>query len=347
MMKNPEEAELVFRHEIQPLQPEPLPKLDELIDKKLIKPSEEILSKEELKSAISLIKQLPDKWRRFMKSVTDKYKPKGQTIALISFYPSSGAKPDKNGLFGAVKIRGCFQDVDDAQEHATKIIANYDSETTNYMTLVGALFPFAENPDKYCKEHSEVDVRKHIDQTVRDNLIRSRDNEQKERDQIMERQQMLLNDTKSPPSENSIDKYIESRVKRANLKMFKRDAEEKLKECVTSLDKTTKKIEDLQSEFPEYISTYREKYVKVCEESGIDVKTSPIWYILEEEDGGKQFEKRPENKRIDPSPVELEIQNSVVTPGGVIENIKVPTMGELLSKLTPEQIEILRNNTKR
>ena len=42
----------------------------------------------------------------------------GQNYALISFYPSVEAKPDKDGIYGMIKIRGTYGDINSCNERS-------------------------------------------------------------------------------------------------------------------------------------------------------------------------------------------------------------------------------------
>ena len=64
-----------------------------------------------------------------------------QKIALVSFIPSSGATPDKDNIYGMMKVRGVYGSEEEANERAEFIIRNVDSYHEVYHAFVGRPFP--------------------------------------------------------------------------------------------------------------------------------------------------------------------------------------------------------------
>ena len=55
-----------------------------------------------------------------------------QVYSLVSFVPSKGATPDKDGVFGFAKCRGNYASQPEANERAEYIIRNVDSYQKGY-----------------------------------------------------------------------------------------------------------------------------------------------------------------------------------------------------------------------
>jgi len=80
-----------------------------------------------------------------------------QNFCVFTFTPSVGAQPDKDGCFGALRIRGTFPTVQDAEEWSENLVRNHDSFHENMVGFVGRDFPLTAD-SKYCTKTKEVDI---------------------------------------------------------------------------------------------------------------------------------------------------------------------------------------------
>ena len=83
----------------------------------------------------------------------------GQKITLVSFIPSKGAKPDKDNIYGMMKVRGVYATEDEANERAEFLIRNVDSYHEIFHAYVGRPFPITTS-EMYSDEIKQIDIRK-------------------------------------------------------------------------------------------------------------------------------------------------------------------------------------------
>ena len=192
-----------------------------------------------------------------------------QNYCVFTFTPSAGAQADKDGCYGALRIRGTFPTVQDAQEWSESLIRTHDSFHENMVGFVGRDFPLTAD-SKYCTKTKEVDIRMKLDNVSRDNIKQQREAEKREMEEIQERQKQLLADTTEAKemSFDDIEYYTSLRVKRANVRILQEECEKKLKDCAKILKKTNQELFELDEKFPEYQKQYEEKYKNALDAIG-------------------------------------------------------------------------------
>jgi hypothetical protein len=192
-----------------------------------------------------------------------------QNYHVFAFTPSIGAQPDKDGCYGALRVRGTFSSVQDAEEWSENIVRNHDSFHENMVGFVGRDFPLTSD-SKYCTKTKEVDIRMKLDNVSRDNIKQQREEEKREMEEIQERQKQLLSDTTEAKEMcyDDIEYYTSLRVKRANVRILKEECEKKLKDCEKITLKTNQELCDLDERFPEYKKQYEEKYMNALDAIG-------------------------------------------------------------------------------
>lgn len=199
-----------------------------------------------------------------------------QKIALISFIPSSGATPDSDGCFGVAKVRGCFSNVEEADEWSQNLIRNYDSYSAIDFVYVGKDFPVMTDNTAYVTETREVDIRKVIDKTTKEYVERKRQEEKKEIEDIQERQKKLSEAPKEVENKDDIEYYIQLRVKKASALMRQEEAAKVMGQCKKVNEKTNVLLSEIEEKHPEFASQYLEKYESALKESGIDATQNPL-----------------------------------------------------------------------
>jgi len=168
----------------------------------------EALTNEETKEAMNelLNKEfIKLKYHKDVKHRVDPVLP-GQVLGLISFIPSKNASPDSQGCFGVLKLRGTFASINEADRWAENILRNYDSYSDIDYAFVGRDFPIMVDNTSYCSTTREIDIRKKIDDTVKENIRKKKEEERREIEEIQERQQKLLN-TNSKEEKEEEEKY--------------------------------------------------------------------------------------------------------------------------------------------
>jgi hypothetical protein len=202
-----------------------------------------------------------------------------QKIGVITFVPSKTAIPDKDGVFGVLKVRGTFEDEDKADIFSEDIIRNVDSYNENYYVYVGRDFPICVDNDKFCKATKEVDIRSKLDGIAKEKIIEERKKEEIEKREVQQRHQQLLTDVKIEKSFDDLDFYVSLRVKLAQARMMQEEYEQKLKQLSKTIKTTKEKIYELDEKFPEYIKQYEAKYNSAVDAIGGDHNNKMLQYM--------------------------------------------------------------------
>jgi len=204
-----------------------------------------------------------------------------QEIFLFTFIPSAQASADKDGVFGCIKMRGNFPSVEEADEYAEKLLVN-DSYNEILYGRVGVEMPLSLDPN-YCENTKEIDIRARQDAIARSFLKKKRDEENKEKEEIMDRQKALLEDTKETKEKtyDDLEFYTTLKTKYANVRYMLDEHDKKKVELETIRDKSRAEIVALDKSYPDYSKSYKKKYEDACKASGIDLKSNPLVKYME------------------------------------------------------------------
>jgi hypothetical protein len=209
----------------------------------------------------------------------------GQTYGLVSFIPAKNARPDQEGCFGVLKLRGNFPSVGEADRWSENILRNYDSYSEIDFVYVGRDFPIMVDNTQYCSTTREVDIRKKIDETVKESIKKKKEEEKKELEEIQERQQKLLNKNKEENKEETyedLDYYTQLRVKKANAQMMIEQCHARLQECNNAISETDNEIGELDVKYPEYKEEFLAKYKHALAAIGTDAAQNPLIKYMED-----------------------------------------------------------------
>lgn len=217
----------------------------------------------------------------YVTSFTDKFKRSEavycdpavslQNYGLISFVPAKGATPDKDGIFGMAKVRGCYATEMEAKNRAEELICKYDSYNVIQTFYVGRPFPFTNSRD-YAAEHDEVDIKKSIATAMSSNVKQQRLNEEQEMQEIQRREKALLDDAKKT-EEDPIDAYTILRVKKAQVTWTYLESLKKIEDMKKIIKKARDDIEKMDVDYPEFKDQYYKKYMEARSEAHIDKST--------------------------------------------------------------------------
>lgn len=191
-----------------------------------------------------------------------------QTYGLISFVPSKGATPDKDGVFGFMKIRGNYATTQEAAERAEFLIRNTDSYHTIFHAYVGRPFPITID-QKYAAKTEEIDIRKKAIETVSDDIRAKREKEKKDIEDIKRREKQLLAEAKPDYKPDPYEEYTVLRVKKAQLHWAYVQTQKKMDEMKASIIKTREQIKEMDGENPNFAKEYFDRYVSARREAGI------------------------------------------------------------------------------
>lgn len=228
----------------------------------------------------SFVERFPEVERRFADPSIDL-----QKIGLISFVPAKGATPNDQGVYGFAKLRGNFATELEANEQAERLIRNVDSYHQIYHTYVGRPFPLTTSSD-YSKEVNRVDLQKEMASSISDDVRKKREKEQKEIEEIKNREKELMEDVKKT-EENRDDHYTTLRVKKAQLTWTYIETEKKLQQMAGLIARARHEVEELDKVYPELKETYYKKYMDARRNAGlsndkVDNAKNFIKYMVED-----------------------------------------------------------------
>lgn len=218
-----------------------------------------VLTEDEVKSAVNelAVHSFVDKFPRVEKFYADAPIP-NQTYALISFTPARGARPDSDGVFGMIKVRGTFSNQMEADNYAERLIRS-DSYHPIYYTYVGKPFPLSKN-GKYISETKEIDIKKKITEETSKNIRSQRDDDDNTIKELKEREEALLSDCKEDKEYDPVDRYTELAVKRAQLKFTYVEQAKKMVEIKQLVKNAEKEINELNEKYPDCRDRYYDVY---------------------------------------------------------------------------------------
>jgi hypothetical protein len=238
------------------------------------------LTEEEMKQATSALLRKDYVKLEFPRKTKFRVDPAlpGQTFGLISFIPAKGASPDKQGCFGVLKTRGTFPTLNEAERWAENIVRNYDSYAEIDITMVGRDFPLMVDNSIYCETTREIDIRKKVEETVKEHLKSKKEEERKEIEEIQDRQDRLLNEHKEQTSEPTIDIewYTQLRVKKANAQHMLEECEKRMRECNEVISRTQQQIDEIDAQQPEFKDEFLQKYKNALNAIGADASKNPL-----------------------------------------------------------------------
>lgn len=185
-----------------------------------------------------------------------------QVYSLASFVPSKGATPDKEGVYGFLKVRGSFATPKEANDRAEYIIKEIDAYHNIHTIYTGKPFPLCVDTKKYVTDSFEVDIKKKATETISENIRQKRVDEKKEMDNMKEREQALLNESKDDYQPDPLETYTTLRVKKANLVWTYIKTQEKLAEMRTSIRKTYREIKEMDDADEAFKAQYYDKYME-------------------------------------------------------------------------------------
>lgn len=194
-----------------------------------------------------------------------------QKITLVSFVPSKGAKPDKDNIYGMMKVRGVFATEEEANERAEFLIRNVDSYHEIYHAYVGRPFPVTTS-EGFSKELKSIDIRKKTTELISEDILSKKAKEKKEMNEIQEREKKLLEESKRAMEgdpDDPFDIYITTQVKRAQLAWTYHETLKKMEQMKKSFLEAADIIRTMDTEHPDFIHKYKDKYMEARKESGI------------------------------------------------------------------------------
>ena len=175
----------------------------------------------------------------------------GQKLCLVSFIPSVDAVPDKDGVYGMMKVRGCYDNEEEADDRAELLIRTVDSYHKIFTAFVGKPFP-ATTSSKWSADMNEIDIKKKVTEVISKDIKRQRMEEKREIEDIKDREKKLMEDVEK--DFDPYERYIELRVKKAQLVWTYLETQKKMDEMKVSIVKTREEIAELDDDEPSFFS---------------------------------------------------------------------------------------------
>jgi hypothetical protein len=244
------------------------------------------LTEQEVRDAVSElhVTEFTKKFPRVEKFYADPMVA-NQSYSLVSFMPSQGATPDKDGVYGMLKVRGTYATEDEAMLRAEWLIRNVDSYHAIYNTYVGRPFPLCANK-KYITDTTEVDIKKKVVEETSIDVRKKRDEEKQIMKQIEEREKELLADVEKK-EDDPYDVYTELMVKKAQLSWTYHQTLGKMEDMKKNIIKAREEIAKMKAENEDYHAQYMDKYMEARKKAGLPATDdSFIKYMAEDLDLG-------------------------------------------------------------
>jgi hypothetical protein len=193
-----------------------------------------------------------------------------QKYCAFTFTPSTGAKPDNDGCFGLIKFRGAYETETSAESRSTWLIQNIDSYGENIIGHVGRDFPLTN--DKFIRNTKEADIRMKMDNIQIEAKKENAKQDEVDGKKLEDNEKKLLSDVENYEEESfdDFDLYFQLRMKKAQLELFQKEAESKIKDAGKSIQKASSEMYLIDEKHPEYQTQYEQKYRKSLEAIGIN-----------------------------------------------------------------------------
>lgn len=222
------------------------------------------LTNEELNNAkIELIRNYPAVIRQGVDPVIDR-----QEIGCLSFML---LKEPKNGVYGFVKLRGNYPDIDTATKKSEDIIRSVDSVYPIHQVKTGYWAPITNNP---AFSLDRLDVK------TKEQEIALRDQAQKDNAKKVQEQNREMNERKAEVENkdidadpDSLDYYTKKRVSQKELRSYIDSGVKKLNDLKKQLKKIDKDILELNKKHPTYIDKWLDNYNGARKKVGLEPQT--------------------------------------------------------------------------
>lgn len=188
-----------------------------------------------------------------------------QKYGLLTFIPARDAKPNSDGFYGYVKLRGNYSTIADASARSAEIIKNVDSTNPIYTCVVGSPVPLVV--DGFAEEKDEIDVKKHVEEDVSANVRNKMQKARREIEEIKEREEELKRDVAEPDPQ---DEYNSKRTKLAVLRWTIIEHQNKIKELTELRNKCVRELVKEQHEHPDWERDHLERYMAARKKVGMD-----------------------------------------------------------------------------
>ena len=201
----------------------------------------------------------------------------GQKYSLHSFIPSKGATPDSDGVYGMLKVRGCFESVSEATDRSETLVREYDSYHKVFVGYVGRPMPLTEK-STWSDEVEEIDLQKKVSRVIAEDVKAKRADEQLKVKEIRERERTLKESVEQEASD-PYEKYTCLRVKKAQVIWGYLEHRKKMAEMEVVFDSTMAEIMEMDEEDDDYAQRYLDRYKDARERAGIPEDKNDVSFM--------------------------------------------------------------------
>jgi hypothetical protein len=247
----------------------------DMLSKTIVNSEREDLTVEETKRAKN---DLVSKNLLFPRSVKATNDPVilSQEYGLISFTPAKDVQPNKNGIYGVIKLRGNFPTLEESEQYSENLIRNHDSYNEIHIVRVGQCIPLSKNSE-LVEETINVDVNKEVDKIMSENVKEKRKQEKEDIKTIKEREEKLLKENKEILQDvyekEPLEEYIMLRVKKAQLMWTLVETRKRIeKEIIPAIKKVKNEIQEWNEKYPTFDKEYYERYMEARKSVGIEAQ---------------------------------------------------------------------------
>lgn len=202
-----------------------------------------------------------------------------QDYCLVSFIPSVTAKPDKDGIYGMVKVRGTYNNLEKCDKRAEFLIREVDSLHKIYIAGVGKPFPIT-NMSTFSKDINRIKIQ----DMLTEELQHEQTKEQKELEEMKQREKEILENNKKPQEELKPDieeQYITNRVKKAQLTWTYINTMKKLEDMKANILGAREQIAKFDETNPELKDSYMDRYNAALKQVNLSQETDSFIMYLE------------------------------------------------------------------
>jgi hypothetical protein len=204
----------------------------------------------------------------------------GQSIGIVSFIPSPGSRPDKQGCYGVVKLRGNFQDQMEAERYGAMLMRKYDAYAEYDLVRVGQEFPLMIDNSVYTAETREINIKAIVDDVSLSYIRKKKQQERQDREEVEERARRLVNadneEEKQTTGGEDLEYYTMLRTKKAHCQHVIDEAKRRAVEAEEALVKINKEVAELDERFPTYKKDYIAQYDRALKSIGADATKNPL-----------------------------------------------------------------------
>jgi hypothetical protein len=186
-----------------------------------------------------------------------------QRFAIVCYVPAKGAKPNEDGDYGFMKVRGTYSTEEEAKEAAIEIVKTQDQLTKNIITRVGCPFPIRPDsnlPEEFCISVDTKDSNGGLSSAFRNAAKIQKDEEEQGKEDVAARLKKIKEEYDADP--DPVKEYAMLRNKMPYWCTLIKNMEENIKTFTQKIKDGHATILEQDVKNPDY----REKFMSIIRE---------------------------------------------------------------------------------